>query len=123
MKEKARILVVDDETVNLENIRYYLTKNGYSLEVADNGYAAVDLMDRHTFDLIVTDLKMEGLDGCQVMEHCKTRMPEAKVIIMTGYATASTASDAMARGAYCYLPKPIKLKELKELIEKAVAER
>ena len=120
MKENIRILVVDDEIINLENIRHYLTKQGYSPQVAENGYVAVELMDNHHFDLVITDLKMEGIDGCQVMEYCKQKMPDTEVIIMTGYATVNSAVDAMARGAYYYLPKPIKLHELKALIEKAL---
>ena len=120
MKEQIRILVVDDEIINLENIRHYLTKQGYAPKVAENGYVAIELMDAHLFDLVITDLKMEGIDGCQVMEYCKQKMPDAEVIIMTGYATVNSAVEAMARGAYYYLPKPIKLHELKALIEKAL---
>lgn len=120
MNENIRILVVDDEIINLENIRHYLMKQGYSLQVAENGYVAIELMDNHLFDLVITDLKMEGIDGCQVMEYSKQKMPDAEVIIMTGYATVNSAVEAMARGAYYYLPKPIKLHELKALIDKAL---
>lgn len=123
MKEQIRILLVDDEIINLENIRHYLTKQGYLLEVAENGYAAIELIDKNSFDLIITDLKMEGVDGCQVMEYCKQKIPESEVIIMTGYATVNSAVDAMARGAYYYLPKPIKLQELKALVEKALEKK
>ncbi len=120
MKEQIRILLVDDEIINLENIRHYLIKQGYSLQIAENGYIAMELIDNHLFDLIITDLKMEGVDGCQVMEYCKQKIPESEVIIMTGYATVNSAVEAMARGAYYYLPKPIKLQELKTLIERAL---
>jgi DNA-binding NtrC family response regulator len=120
MKEKIRILLVDDEIINLENLRHYLTKQGYSLQVAESGYVAIELIDNHVFDLVITDLKMEGIDGCQVMEYSKKKLPDAEVIIMTGYATVNSAVEAMARGAYYYLPKPIKLHELKVLIEKAL---
>ena len=120
MKEKIRILLVDDEIINLENLRHYLTKQGYSLQVAESGYVAIELIDNNVFDLVITDLKMEGIDGCQVMEYSKKKLPDAEVIIMTGYATVNSAVEAMARGAYYYLPKPIKLHELKALIEKAL---
>ncbi len=122
-KEQIKILLVDDEIINLENIRHYLIKQGYSLQIAENGYTAIELIDNHLFDLIITDLKMEGMDGCQVMEYCKQKLPEAEVIIMTGYATVNSAVDAMARGAYYYLPKPIKLQELKTLVEKALEKK
>lgn len=123
MKDKIKILVVDDEIINLENIRHYLTRLGYSLQIAENGYVAIELIDNHVFDLVITDLKMEGVDGCQVMEYCKQKLPEAEVIIITGYATVNSAVDAMARGAYYYLPKPIELHELKALIEKSLEKK
>jgi len=120
MEENLNILLVDDEIINLENIRHYLTRQGYSLQIAENGYVAMELLDTHHFDLVITDLKMEGVDGTQVMEYSKQKMPETEVIIMTGYATVQSAVDAMVRGAYYYLPKPIKLHELKTLVEKAL---
>ncbi len=120
MDEKSSILIVDDEIINLENIRHYLTRQGYSIQIAENGYVAMELIDTHHFDLVITDLKMEGVDGAQVMEYSKKKLPDVEVIIMTGYATVNSAVDAMARGAYYYLPKPIKLHELKTLIAKAL---
>lgn len=120
MEEKISILVVDDETINLQNISHYLTRQGYSVQLAENGYAAMELIDTHHFDLVITDLKMEGVDGSQVMEYSKQKLPNTEVIIMTGYATVNSAVDAMAHGAFYYVPKPIKLQELKILIEKAL---
>lgn len=120
MVEKLHILVVDDEIINLQNISHYLTRQGYSVQIADNGYAAMELIDTHHFDLVVTDLKMEGVDGSQVMDYAKQKLPNTEVIIMTGYATVNSAVEAMAQGAYYYVPKPIKLQSLKTLVEKAL---
>jgi DNA-binding NtrC family response regulator len=120
MDEKLSILVVDDEIINLENIRHYLTRQGYLIQIAENGYVAMELIDTHHFDLVLTDLKMEGVDGTQVMHYCKEKLPDTEVIIMTGYATVNSAVEAMAEGAYYYLPKPIKLQELKTLITRAL---
>jgi len=120
MEEKLSILVVDDEIINLQNISHYLTRQGYSIQIAENGYVAMELIDSYHFDLVITDLKMEGVDGSQVMDYSKQKLPDIEVIIMTGYATVNSAVDAMARGAYYYLPKPIKLLELNTLIEKAL---
>jgi len=120
MEEKLSILVVDDELINLQNISHYLTRQGYSVRIAENGYAAMELIDTHHFDLVITDLKMEGVDGNQVMDYSKQKLPNTEVIIMTGYATVHSAVDAMSHGAYYYVPKPIKLQELKLLIEKAL---
>lgn len=120
MENQFNILVVDDEIINLENIRHYLSKQGYSVQIAENGYVAMERIDTNHFDLVVTDLKMEGVNGTQVMAYSKEILPDTEVIIMTGYATVNSAVDAMSRGAYYYLPKPIKLHELKILIEKAL---
>jgi DNA-binding NtrC family response regulator len=119
-EQSFSILVVDDEIINLENVRHYLIKLGYSVQVAANGHIAIELIEKHHFDLVVTDLKMEGIDGTQVMAYSKELLPNAEVIIMTGYATVNSAVEAMAQGAYYYLPKPIKLNELKALISKAL---
>ncbi len=120
MVEKLSILVVDDEIINLQNISHYLTRQGYSVQIADSGYAAMELIDTHHFDLVITDLKMEGVDGNQVMDYTKQKLPNTEVIIMTGYATVNSAVEAMAQGAYYYVPKPIKLQNLKTLVEKAL---
>ncbi len=120
MEDKLSILVVDDEIINLENIRHFLTKQGYAVQIAENGHIAMEFIAAGDFDLVITDLKMEGVDGNQVLAYSKEMLPKAEVIIMTGYATVNSAVVAMARGAYYYLPKPIKLNELKTLIAKAL---
>ncbi|MBA3014176.1 MAG: sigma-54 dependent transcriptional regulator [Proteobacteria bacterium] len=115
-----RILVVDDEVINLQNISHILNADGYSVATAPNGMEAIDKISRDHFDLIITDLKMADIDGVQVMEAAQNMLPEAEVIIVTGYATVNSAVDAMAKGAFYYLPKPIKLKELRILVKKAL---
>jgi DNA-binding NtrC family response regulator len=120
VEQKLNILVVDDEIINLENIRHFLQRLGYGVEVAENGRVAMEYLGRQHFDLVITDLRMEEVDGTQVLAYTKQVLPEAEVIIMTGYATVQSAVDAMAQGAYYYLPKPIKLDELKTLISRAL---
>ncbi len=114
------ILVVDDEEINRDNIAHVLRKEGYTVETAADGEQALDKIRANRFDLIITDLKMGNLDGVQVMETAKELLPDAEVIIITGYATVNSAVDAMAKGAFYYLPKPIKLNELKALVKKAL---
>lgn len=120
LDRQINILVVDDEVISLENISRFLSKEGYAIRTADSGQAAVDLIAAHHFDLVITDLKMEGIDGTQVMAFTKEMLPDAEVIIVTGYATINSAVDTMARGAFYYLPKPIRLQELKTLVAKAL---
>lgn len=120
MENALSILVVDDEIINLKNIQHFLIRQGFVVQIAENGRIAMQLIESENFDLVLTDLKMEGVDGNQVMAFSKKMLPHAEVIIMTGYATINSAVTSMADGAYYYLPKPIKLHELKTLINKAL---
>lgn len=115
-----KILVVDDELINLENIKHILKKDQYDVVTASGGAEAINKIGHDHFDLIIADLKMPDVDGVQVMEAAKNMQPDAEVIIVTGYATVNSAVDAMAKGAFYYLPKPIKLDELRSLVKKAL---
>lgn len=114
------ILIVDDEIISLENISHFLTQQGYAVQIASSGSEAVSKLSQGHFDLVITDLKMGDIDGIQVMKAAKELMPEAEVIIITGYATINSAVEVMAHGAFYYLPKPIKLNELHDIIKKAI---
>ena len=118
--QDIRILVVDDESINLKNIDHALKQEGYEIETASGGGEAVEKISRHHFDLIISDLKMPEVDGVQVMEAAQNMLPDAKVIIITGFATVNSAVETMAKGAFYYLPKPFKLKELRALVKKAL---
>jgi len=121
MSEEATIsiLLVDDEVINLQNVSHFLVQRGYQVTTAANGSDAISLLNLKAFDLVITDLKMPDVDGVQVMESAKQFYPEIEVIIITGYATINSAVKAMSRGAFYYMAKPIKLKELHDLIVKA----
>ena len=119
-KETAiSILLVDDEIISLQNIGHYLRQKGYTVTVAASGSEAISLMDHKIFDLVITDLKMPDVDGVQVMKRAKEILPDIEVIIVTGYATINSAVEAMSRGAFYYMTKPIKLEELHTLIVQA----
>ncbi|MCF8055141.1 MAG: sigma-54 dependent transcriptional regulator [Desulfocapsa sp.] len=113
------ILLVDDELINLQNVSHFLEHQGFQVATAADGNAAVSLLRQSHFDLVITDLKMGDIDGVQVMKTAKELHPEIEVIIVTGYATVNSAVDAMAQGAFYYLPKPIKLQELNTLVMRA----
>lgn len=121
MSEENRIsiLLVDDEVINLENVGLFLDRNGFAVTTAENGEEAIELLHRFHFDLVITDLKMKEVSGIEVMEMAKKLHPEIEVIIITGYATIDSAVTAMSQGAFYYLSKPIKLKELHALVLKA----
>ncbi len=113
------ILLVDDEIINLQNISHFLEHKGYLVTTASSGSEAITLLNHGVFDLVITDLKMADVDGVQVMKRAKEINPEVEVIIVTGYATIDSAVEAMSRGAFYYMAKPIKLKELHALIAQA----
>lgn len=116
---KITILLVDDEVINLQNVGHFLEHEGFDLVTAENGREALAKLGEAHFDLVITDLKMGDIDGVQVMKTAKELHPEIEVIIVTGYATVNSAVEAMAQGAFYYLPKPIKLKELHVLVLRA----
>ena len=118
-KSTLSILLVDDEVINLQNVGHFLKQQEFQVTTAASGGQAVSLLSQSHFDLVITDLKMGDIDGVQVMKTAKELHPEIEVIIVTGYATVNSAVDAMAQGAFYYLPKPIKLKELHALVMRA----
>lgn len=118
-KNSITVLLVDDEEINVQNVGHFLEHQGFIVTAATSGNEALNLLNQYHFDLVITDLKMGDVDGVQVMKTAKELHPEIEVIIVTGYATVNSAVDAMAQGAFYYLPKPIKLKELHALVLKA----
>ncbi len=110
------ILVVDDEPIARTNLEYVLKKEGYQVSTASNGLEALDMVKRKDFELILTDLKMEKMDGIQLLESVKQLAPQTDIVMITGYATVSSAVDALKKGAAHYLPKPIDLDELRSTV-------
>jgi DNA-binding NtrC family response regulator len=117
---KARLLVVDDEPVALRNLERVLAKEGYEVATASSGQGALRLLRQRPFDVVLTDLRMEKVDGMQVLRRCKEIDPDAEVILVTGYASIGTAIEAMKEGAYHYLAKPFKLDEVRKVVAEAV---
>jgi len=115
-----KILVVDDEKMTRRNLEYVFKKDGYSVKTAASGVEALDLLELGAFDVIVTDLKMEKVDGIDVLEHAKAKDPSTEVIIITGYATVTKAIEAMKKGSYHFLAKPLKLDEIRKTIQAAL---
>ncbi len=103
--ERARILVVDDKE-NILKLFARILGDGYELTTAADGGRAISLVAAQSFDVVVTDLRMPGADGFEVLRAVKARAPETEVIMMTAYATVADAVEAMKLGAYDYLQKP-----------------
>ena len=103
--ERARILVVDDKE-NIVKLFARILGDGYQLTTAADGVRAISLVASQPFDVVVTDLRMPGADGFEVLRAVKARSPGTEVIMMTAYATVGDAVEAMKQGAYDYLQKP-----------------
>ncbi len=119
-KTRATLLVVDDEPGIREMLSFELTQEGFDVETAEDGMAAVECVRRRKFDVTITDLKMPGMDGAATVEALRAVDPEMEVVVATGYASVETAVACMKRGAYDYIQKPYDLNELKLLLERAV---
>ncbi|OGP72640.1 MAG: endopeptidase La [Deltaproteobacteria bacterium RBG_13_58_19] len=118
--QTPQVLVVDDEEIARTNLEYILRKEGHQVSTAANGQEALEKVKAQEFDVVVTDLKMERMDGLQLLESVKQITPQTEIIMVTGYATVSTAVDALRKGAAHYLSKPIKLDELRNTVREIV---
>ncbi|MGM0642607.1 MAG: endopeptidase La [Thermodesulfobacteriota bacterium] len=121
LSDRKRILVVDDEKVTCRNLEHVLQKEDYIVESVSDGNDALSILGAKTYDLVVTDLKMEGVDGMTILEKVRRDCPSTEVIIITGYATVSNATDAMRKGSYHFLAKPLKLDQVRQTVKKALS--
>jgi len=120
---KSRILVVDDEAIARENLEHILRKDGYDVVTADSGMGALKKLSNTEFDLVMTDLKMKQVDGMEVLARIKEQYPDTEVVMLTAYATLSTAIEAMQKGAYHYIPKPYKIDEVRMIAKRALEKK
>src|SRR4030066_611529 len=126
-EEKAvpnvRILVIDDEMIVCESCKRILEEEGYEVETALSGKEAFDKMKTAPFDIVLTDLKMPGIDGMEVLKTFRKKYPDSIIIMITGFSTAETAVEAMKLGAFDYIPKPFTPDEVSIVVKKALEKR
>lgn len=116
----TRILVVDDEEIVLSLARDALEDEGYIVETAANAEAALTRLGQESFDLLVTDIRMPGMDGITLVEKAHELQSELGVVFITGYANLHSAQDAIKQGALDYIMKPFELNELRQAVARAV---
>ncbi len=121
--QTSQVLVVDDEEIARTNLEYILRKEGHQVSTAANGMEAMEKLQAQDFDVVLTDLKMEKMDGIQLLESVKQMAPQTEIIMVTGYATVGTAVEALKKGAAHYLSKPIKLDELRDTVREIIAKK
>ena len=116
----AKILIVDDEVNAVENLAHVCRKQGYDVTTRTSGKTALEAINNQFFDVILSDLKMEQVDGMAILNHAKQTSPDTAVILITGFATLDSAVEAMKAGAYHYIAKPYRLDEVREVIRNAL---
>jgi DNA-binding response OmpR family regulator len=117
--EIFRILVAEDDDSLRDILQETLQNSQRVIQVHKDGQEAIQALQQSPFDIVITDLKMSGADGLQVLEEAKRSHPESIVIIMTGYASLDTAIRAIRGGAYDYIRKPFKIDELEIVVHNA----
>jgi len=118
-----KILIVDDDELIRTTLGIKLTQDGYSVSIADSGESALKILKAESFDIILSDLRMMGMDGIDLLKQAKTLQPEAEVIILTGHASLESAIEALRLDAYDYLLKPINDSKLKMVITRCLEKK
>lgn len=117
------VLVVDDDQISREYVYEALKQDGYDVVMAENGLQAVEIIKNRDFDLVITDMKMPGIDGLEVMQKVKDICPETTIAIMTAYGTIESAVEAIRKGASDYIIKPFSPDQLTLLLERVDEKR
>src|SRR5579862_7041822 len=119
-EESPRVLVVDDEKVIREILSDFLTMEGYVVRTVENGESALTELERRSYNLVISDLKMPGMGGLELLERISELRQNVLTVIMTGFGTVETAIEAMKKGAYDYILKPFKIEEVVHVVERGL---
>ncbi|MCG6954362.1 MAG: response regulator [Gemmatimonadetes bacterium] len=119
VEEELSVMILDDEPIVGKRLKPALEKSGFTVEVFEDPTLAVKRLGEKEFDIVVTDLRMEDLDGIQVLEHIMAHCEHTRVILITGYATVEVAREALVKGAFDFISKPFKPKDLQAVVNKA----
>ena len=122
MSEKLKIMIIDDEEIVGKRLKPALEKRGDIIESFINSKQALARLSEEHFDIVVTDIRMDEIDGLEVLDYVKVHSKETKVIMITGYATVEVAREALAKGAFDFIAKPFKPNDLRSIIERAAQE-
>ena len=114
-----RVLIIDDDEAHAQAVAESLERVGCECKIATSGEQGAKLIERETADIVITDLRMDGVDGLSILRTAKEELPDAEVIVLTGHGSINSAVTAMQLGAYTYLTKPLDINELRNAVEKA----
>ncbi len=118
MDDVKKLLIVDDEETLTYSLyqSFILSQNNYEVVTAASGDEAAEKLNTMKFDLVLTDIKMPGMDGLELLSLIKSKYPETKVIVMTAYGSLEKKDEALEKGASFYIEKPFEIKEIKQLV-------
>jgi len=119
MQGMAKLLIIDDERIALRNLEHVMKKEGYEVTGTQSGPNALKLLEEQRFDVVLTDLRMEKVDGMQILKKTRELYPDTEVIMITGYATLDSAVESMKHGAFYYIAKPFRLEEVRKVVQEA----
>ena len=119
--KKLKIMVLDDEPIVCKRLQPALEKLGYEVDTFTQSLEALHQIQDTGYDIIITDLKMKGIDGMRFLQEAKKRHPATEVIVITGFATLETAKESFQQGVFDFIAKPFKLSEIQEVVTKAAA--
>lgn len=120
MTEPFRILVVDDEKIVCDMSRKCLVEEGYEVTTFVDSTAALAALEHERFDVVITDLKMKEVDGIQLLEFARQHNPETKVIMLTAFGSIESATEALRKDAFDYFTKPVRIRDLKASVRRAL---
>lgn len=119
MKSSVSVLIVDDEEMMRNLLEKILAREGYNILTAEDGVAALEILNSNQIDLVISDMKMPRMNGFELLKHVKQEHPQTGVIIMTAYGDTYTVKDALLLGADEYITKPFKSYEISLVVERA----
>lgn len=121
IKQKKRILVVEDDEGMRFLLRDFFEEEGFEVETAEDGSKVVSKLIKKLFDLVITDIRMPGLSGLEILSTLKQIQPGITVVVITAFGSKDVRNRTLARGADAYLEKPIQLEKLKSLVNQLIS--
>ena len=116
----GKILIVEDDSSALKNLTHIMNKEGHEVVGTLSSSKALNILEEEAFDIILTDMRMEKVDGIEILDRSKLLYPDSEVILITAYASVPSAVETMKRGAYDYIPKPFNIEQVRKIVRSAL---
>jgi len=121
VQKKLKILILDDEPIVCKRLKPSLEKHGFEVDTFTRSFEAMQAVTETKYDIVITDLKMEGMDGMRFLQEAKKLHPDTEIIVITGFATMETAKESFKKGVFDFIAKPFNLSEIQRVVMRAEA--